>query len=95
MTVLFTCCFVTRQQRTPNRFRKKYGQSKITLCLAILVEVTRDANSDKITNLANATASNYRSIGMSVKSTLNHPLPPPPPYVDLKLIPRVDSESNI
>ena len=92
MTVLFTCCFVTRQQRTSNRFRKKYGQCKIKLCLAILVEVTRDANSDKITNLANATASNYRPIGMSVKSTLNHPLPP---YVDLKLIPRVDSESNM
>ena len=46
MTVLFHCCFVTRQQRTPNRFRKKCGQSKITLCLAILVEVTRDANSE-------------------------------------------------
>lgn len=56
MTVLFSYGFVARQLRKPNRFRKKYRQSKITLRLAILLGVTRDANSEKIINVAYATA---------------------------------------
>ena len=65
MTVLFSYGFVARQLRKPNRFRKKYRQSNITLRLAILFGVTRDVNSEKI-----ITSHTRRRlvIGMSVKS---------------------------
>ena len=90
MTVLFSYGFVARQLRKPNRFRKKYRQSKITLRLAILLGVTRDANSEKIINVAYATATGNWNECQIYFETFSQIVARP--YVDMKLIPRVDSE---